>query len=287
MATIREYFDTDIKLMTAHSDWQMRRGDGAELPSVTAKIVQDYEGNAKYWSFFIPSNTDVVAYSQSIFLAPETSRCVLSSQGDAVYVETGFADYSERMNSTTLSFTGRIFLYVDAVLELEKRREIRDLGEKHGFYVVVHDRDYAKMRSDLEKPLAFISHDSRDKDELVRDLALELSKLMCPVWYDEYSLKVGDSLRASIEKGLRETKKCIVVLSPNFLANGGWGKAEFDSIYMREIVEKDNVILPVWHRVGVKEVYEYSPRLADKVGLTSSLGTQELARRLKLAIQPV
>jgi hypothetical protein len=150
-----------------------------------------------------------------------------------------------------------------------------------GFFLSVRDREYARKRSESEKPLAFISHDSRDKDSLVRELAHQLVRLMCPVWYDEYSLKVGDSLRASIEKGLKEARKCIIVLSPNFLSNDGWSKAEFDSIFTREILEKTNVILPVWHNIGAKEIYEYSPRLADKVGLPSSLGVEELAQRLR------
>jgi len=105
--------------------------------------------------------------------------------------------------------------------------------------------------------LAFISHDSRDKEMFVRELAYELIKNHCMVWYDEFSLKVGDSLRVSIEKGLQEAKKCILVLSPNFLSNEGWGLAEFDSIFSREILEKKNVILPVWLNVTVKDVYKY------------------------------
>jgi hypothetical protein len=120
---------------------------------------------------------------------------------------------------------------------------------------------------------------------LVRALAIELSGLMCPVWYDEFSLQVGDSLRTTIEKGLKETKKCVLVLSPSFLSNGGWGKAEFDSVFTREILQGTNVILPVWHNVTVREVYEYSPRLADKVALMSSIGVAELARKLSNAIK--
>jgi len=69
------------------------------------------------------------------------------------------------------------------------------------------------------------------------------------------------------------------------VTNEGWGKAEFDSIYTREILEKKNVMLPVWHGVQVAEVYAYSPRLVDKVGLDSSLGVKELARRLATAIK--
>lgn len=284
MATVKEYFDTDLKFLSIHADWELKNGAGINLFSIIAKISQDFDGNAKYWSFFIPEEAPIGCLN-SVFAAPETSRCVLSSEVDSVHIETGFADYSERSSSETLVFTKRVFLYIDALLNPAIRRQITDLGMQQGFYVIVRDQEYAKKRSELEKPLAFISHDSRDKDSLVRELAVELSKLMCPVWYDEYSLKVGDSLRACIEKGLKEAKKCVIILSPNFFSNDGWGKVEFDSIYTREIIEKSNVILPVWHNVKVQDVYQYSPRLADKVGLSSSLGVKELANRLSSVIR--
>jgi len=87
-------------------------------------------------------------------------------------------------------------------------------------------------------------------------------------------------LRQSIEAGLKNTKKCILVISPNFIENNGWGRSEFDSVFTREILEQKNVILPVWHNVTAKKVFEYSPSLANKVGLPSTLGVPELARRL-------
>jgi hypothetical protein len=135
-----------------------------------------------------------------------------------------------------------------------------------------------------QKPLAFISYDSSDQD-FVRLLVAELAKRMCPVWMDELSLEVGDSLRERIERGIMEAPKCILVLSPDFLANHGWCRAEFDSIYIREILEKRNVILPIWHRVAVHDVYAYSPRLADRVALDSSIGVEELADKLSRALR--
>ncbi len=69
--------------------------------------------------------------------------------------------------------------------------------------------------------MVFISHDSHDKEEVASKIAIELTRRVCPVWYDEFSLKVGDSLRESIEKGLKECKKCILILSPSFLTNKG------------------------------------------------------------------
>jgi len=286
MATLREYFDTDFnKCLSAHKPWGLKDANGKDHESITARISQDFDANAKYWSFFVPAGGNVGLYINAIFNTPETKSCVLGPEGDGVLVMSGFHDYSELASSETLMFTNRIFLYLDYDLSQSDRAEITKLGKDRGFYVIVRDREYAVKRSALEKPLAFISHDSRDKDELVRELGQELSRLMCPVWYDEYSLRVGASLRESIERGLKETKNCIVVLSPNFLSNEGWGKAEFDSVFTREILEKQNVMLPVWHKVTVEQVYEYSPRLADKVGLNSNIGVKELARKLSNEIK--
>lgn len=285
MATLREYYDTNIKVMTLDTEWAMNHTNGETFPPIRVKIAQDYDANAKYSAFFIPEGCDVGGYVGGIFAAPETAMCVLTADGDRVEVHASFAGYSESMSSNTLIFTQRVFLYIDENLSAEDRQAIKAAGAERGFHVVVYDKNYAKARSDLEKPLAFISHDSRDKDALVRELAWEMNKQLCPVWYDEYSLKVGDSLRASIERGLKETRKCIVVLSPHFLSNNGWGKIEFNSVFTREIIEEANVILPVWHNVTPKEVYEYSPSLADKLGLRSTLGAKELARLLSNEIK--
>lgn len=286
MATLREYFDIDFnKCLSVHKPWGIKDANGTDYEPLIARISKDFDANARYWSFFIPAGGDVGLYINAIYNTPETKNCVLGPEGDGVLVMSGFHDYSEMASSETLMFTNRIFLYLDYDLSKADRAKITEIGKNHGFYVIVRDQEYAVKKSDLEKPLAFISHDSRDKDELVRELAQELSKLMCPVWYDEYSLNVGDSLRESIETGLKETKNCIVVLSPNFLSNEGWGKAEFDSVFTREILEKQNVILPIWHNVTVKQVYDYSPRLADKVGLNTEIGVKELARKLANTIK--
>jgi hypothetical protein len=45
----------------------------------------------------------------------------------------------------------------------------------------------------------FISHASEDKDAIVRDLAHGLQQRGLEVWYDEFALRIGDSLRRKIE----------------------------------------------------------------------------------------
>ena len=92
----------------------------------------------------------------------------------------------------------------------------------------------------------FICHASEDKNDFVRPLAEMLKNQHIDVWYDEFSLGVGDHLRESIEKGLREARKCILILSPRFLANRGWKRVEFNSVFSRELIQRRNIILPVW-----------------------------------------
>lgn len=285
MATIREYFDTDVRVLTAHADWSFRTADDQPAETVVAKVALDLEANARYWYFYIPAIDDLTGCLGALLSLPNFASCSLRADSDGVIVAMGQSDYSERLTTETLQFTKRVHLYLDFDLTPSNRSSFVSMFLNRGYFLSIRDREYARKRSESEKPQAFISHDSRDKDSFVRELAQELAKNFCTVWYDEYSLKVGDSLRDSIERGLKETKKCIVVLSQHFLSNKGWGRAEYDSVFTREILGRENVILPVWLNVDSRAVYEYSPRLADKVGLLSSLGVQEVARRLANAIK--
>lgn len=67
----------------------------------------------------------------------------------------------------------------------------------------------------------FISHASEDKEKIARPLAEALRKEGFKVWYDEFTLKIGDSLRRSIDYGLANSRYGLVILSPNFLRNNG------------------------------------------------------------------
>ena len=57
----------------------------------------------------------------------------------------------------------------------------------------------------------FISHTWEDKESLAQPLAEALTEVGLKVWYDEYSLTLGDSLRRSIDRGLAESKYGIVI----------------------------------------------------------------------------
>lgn len=107
----------------------------------------------------------------------------------------------------------------------------------------------------------FISHASEDKDSLVRPLAMILERLSVRVWYDEFSLKLGDSLTTSIDIGLQESRFGLLVLSKSFLGKN-WPDYEYRSLLTRQI-DGDKVILPLWYGVTKEDVKKYSLYLAD------------------------
>ncbi|MDY0282152.1 MAG: toll/interleukin-1 receptor domain-containing protein [Salinivirgaceae bacterium] len=119
----------------------------------------------------------------------------------------------------------------------------------------------------------FISHASEDKDEIVRPLANALVKQGIDVWYDEFTLRIGDSLRQKIDRGLANSRVGLVVLSPNFISKG-WTNYELDGIVTRA-VSGEQILLPIWHNITKQQVVDYSPSLADKVARSTATHTVE------------
>lgn len=126
---------------------------------------------------------------------------------------------------------------------------------------------------DEKKYDVFISHASEDKEEVVRPLVYALQKEGLTVWYDEFEMKIGDSLRRKIDKGLVNSKFGIVVLSKDFIKKG-WTNYELDGI-ISKAVTGEQVVLPIWHNITKKEVIDFSPSLSDKVARNTSAYTVE------------
>ena len=125
----------------------------------------------------------------------------------------------------------------------------------------------------------FISHASEDKDSFVRGLAEALQAKGARVWYDEFTLKVGDSLRRQIDKGLKSSHFGVVVLSKHFFMKE-WAQRELDGLSSLE-ASGDTRILPIWHEISKDEIVRHSPMLSDKFALNSSLNsTEEIADKL-------
>ena len=116
----------------------------------------------------------------------------------------------------------------------------------------------------------FISHASEDKDAFVRPLATELRNRSLKVWYDEFTLSLGDSLRRSIDHGLAKSRYGLVILSKSFFMKE-WPQKELDGLVARED-GKEKVILPIWHGISKEEMKDFSPLLSDRLAVSSDKG---------------
>jgi hypothetical protein len=284
MATLREFFDTDFQaLLNAASTLSLtiNTSSGPVTRKVLGRVHYHFDSGTKYVSYFVSSGPESAALCEGLLMNPQWILDAVKG----LLVTTGYPG-EQQLSSSDLKFSGRIFIYVEDLLPEVQLKGILELGKQKGFDVVMRTPVSAAERSRYEKPLAFICHDWRDKKTIAQPIAIGLSKMRCPVWYDEFSIKVGDSLRASVERGLKESKKCVLVLSPDFLNNKGWTRTEFDSIFTRQILEGSDVVLPVWCGVTKQQVFDYSPSLLDRLAVRWDEGIDEVLSKLCRAIGP-
>ncbi len=130
----------------------------------------------------------------------------------------------------------------------------------------------------------FISHASEDKEAVVRPLAQALSSRGLAVWYDEFELRIGDSLRQKIDAGIARSRFGIVVLSSPFFSKS-WPKYELDGLVTMAVSGRQ-VLLPLWHGISKDEVMNQSPSLADKVALrTADSPIDEIAEEIAAVVR--
>ena len=94
------------------------------------------------------------------------------------------------------------------------------------------------------------------------------------IWYDDFSLKLGDSLRESIEKGISSSRFGIVILSHAFIQKE-WPQKELSALHARDS-RKNNIILPVWLDLNQGEIAAHFPLLADRFATKAQDGMDKV-----------
>ena len=177
-----------------------------------------------------------------------------------VAVDTG--GYSGRVNASVRVFPGPLPAFTEAPLS-----SVPSLVQDH------REPGVSSPDEDEKEYDVFISHASEDKDEVVRPLAQALRNEGLSVWYDEFELRIGDSLRRKIDKGVATSKFGLIVLSEMFFKKG-WTNYELDGLVTRQNTG-EQILLPIWHNVTKRQVIDFSPSLADKVARSTATHTVE------------
>lgn len=143
--------------------------------------------------------------------------------------------------------------------------------------------DSAPSNSKAPEWDVFVSHASEDKEDFARPLAQALKNRDLRVWFDEFTLRVGDSLRRAIDTGLARSRYGVVIISPAFL-NKEWPQRELDGLVARE-ADGRKVILPVWHNIDATTLLQYSPMLAGRLAASSNKGLSQVVDELLEAMK--
>lgn len=130
----------------------------------------------------------------------------------------------------------------------------------------------------------FISHASEDKAAVARPLAKALQRRGFTVWYDEFVLRLGDSLQRSIDRGLAECDFGVVVLSNAFFSKR-WPQQELSGLFARESYRDQKIVLPIWHQIEAEEIRIFSPLIADRVAVSTNKGLQVVIGEILRSIQ--
>ena len=158
-------------------------------------------------------------------------------------------------------------------------RKIADLTAKLNQQVTSSKPTY-QILSNEEQYDVFISHASEDKISFTDALCKELEANGLKVWYDTLSISWGDSQRAKIDEGLKQSKFGIVVISKSYISKG-WTKYELDGLFQIEMTS-GKTILPIWHNITKDDVQAFSPSLAGRKAMSTALFTiREIADELE------
>lgn len=278
--TLRRFLNDFPRSLKTHQEWGIGiaprdRPEEKHLKKYCWGLIQNHAERYQHAAIVVTNAGEELQALPSIF--PEFREKTQS--GTKVIMKVHHEDQDE-FSSDELVFTGNVYLYTD---QLQVPKEVaqawfRDAGMK----LLVRDDDYWQTVHERGKPDVFICHDSRDKDAFVRPLAKALSGVpyLLRVWYDEFSMEVGDSLIGKIDEGLAACRYGVVVLSKNFLSKKKWTAREFRGLTNREVEAEDKLVLPVWLDVTRDEVAQYSPPLADKFALQGSDGVEEVAKAI-------
>lgn len=153
------------------------------------------------------------------------------------YIET-IAAFSRKTNCVLVSAHSLV------VMEPLRQHILLHLGRSQGANRVLDWLSGNPTASgSMDRPTVFLSHSSKDKPFVSR-LATDLKSKGVPVWFDQWELKVGDSLSERIEHGVSQSGWLAVVISNNSV-NSDWVRKELRAAQARELRDKSVFVLPI------------------------------------------
>ena len=130
----------------------------------------------------------------------------------------------------------------------------------------------------------FISHASEDKEPFVRQFASILRDLGIDVWYDEYEIKPGMSIRESVDRGLVSCDVGVLIFSKWYFKKK-WTIWELNGLIQR-MLDESALLIPIYYDLSHEELSHISPSLSDIMGIRFENDLDSLAQKVYEVIYP-
>ena len=108
----------------------------------------------------------------------------------------------------------------------------------------------------------FLSHASKDKEDIVDELNSSLEKLKIRIFYDKKAIEWGDKWKNRILEGTQKAEFAIIVISENFF-DREWTEKELYEFLNRQNRNGQKLILPILHKISREDLGKKYPLVAD------------------------
>jgi hypothetical protein len=127
----------------------------------------------------------------------------------------------------------------------------------------------------------FISYATEDEAS-AREIAEKLISHGFSVWYAPLELRIGDSLLAKINEGLKRAKTGLLLITPDYMQKK-WTTYELNILF-RQHVENDKRIFPIWHNVEKSEVESWHPGISGIIAAKTTNGLDNAIHEVTLVL---
>ncbi|HEX2266360.1 MAG TPA: toll/interleukin-1 receptor domain-containing protein [Solirubrobacterales bacterium] len=126
---------------------------------------------------------------------------------------------------------------------------------------------------------SFLSYARIDGSEVGAELRDHLESFGASVWFDEISIRPGQSQSRQMDLGLQKARAGIVLLTPAYIAGRFWTERELGALLGKE------TLIPVLHNVTFEDVRQYSGILPDLAGFETARDSVEIiAQKIAAAL---
>ena len=145
--------DSDIVLISNNN----ADNNFAEKIVVKRRIRQDNDSSCRLFTFYIPKSSKTLPIILTLL-----EKLKNDIQNDPVIIDGYFGDVHAGLHE--IVYSRRIYFYIETPLVSDEVLNLNNSCNEKSLFVTIRSSEYVENRMRNEKPIAFISHDFRDKD---------------------------------------------------------------------------------------------------------------------------